>query len=100
FTVQEAVHVYTILTVGDGLVAQIPAILISTAAGMLVTRTTAQASFGEEMASQFLSYPRVILVTSGLLFFLGIVPGLPTIPFFVLAAICAWLSMTLIKEQK
>jgi len=61
--------------VGDGLVAQIPAILISTAAGMLVTRSTAEASFGEELASQFLGYPRVLMLTAGLLFLLGLVPG-------------------------
>ncbi len=100
FTIQQATQVYTILTVGDGLVAQVPAILISTSAGMLVTRSTAEASFGEELAGQFLSYPRVILLTAGMLFLLGLVPGLPTVPFFALSAICGWLSLTLIKEQK
>ena len=93
-------EIYTILTVGDGLVAQVPAILISTAAGMLVTRSTAEASFGAELTGQFLSYPRVILLTAGMLFLLGLVPGLPTLPFFILSAFCAWLSMTLIKKQR
>ncbi|HHX87796.1 MAG TPA: EscV/YscV/HrcV family type III secretion system export apparatus protein, partial [Firmicutes bacterium] len=100
FTIQQAAQIYTILTVGDGLVAQIPAILISTAAGMLVTRSTAEASFGEELAGQFLSYPRVVLLTAGLLFLLGLVPGLPTVPFFILSAICSLLSFTLIKDLK
>ena len=68
YSLQEATQIYIILTVGDGLVAQIPAILISTAAGMLVTRSTAEASFGEELASQFLGYPRVLMLTAGLLF--------------------------------
>ena len=100
FTLQQATEIYTILTVGDGLVAQVPAILISTAAGMLVTRSTAEASFGAELTGQFLSYPRVILLTAGMLFLLGLVPGLPTLPFFILSAFCAWLSMTLIKKQR
>lgn len=100
FSLLEATQIYIILTVGDGLVAQIPAILISTAAGMLVTRSTAEASFGEELAGQFLGYPRVLMLTAGMLFFLGLVPGLPTWPFLVLALLCGLLSYALIKNQR
>lgn len=99
-TLLEATQIYIVLTVGDGLVAQIPAILISTAAGMLVTRSTAEASFGEELAGQFLGYPRVIALTAGLLFLLGLVPGLPALPFLALALLCGLLSYILIREQK
>lgn len=97
---EEATQVYTILTVGDGLVAQIPALLISTSAGMLVTRSTAQASFGEELTSQIFTFPKVILVTAGLLLFLGLVPGLPVWPFFILSAACGMLGYTLMREDR
>ncbi|MFY9412585.1 MAG: flagellar biosynthesis protein FlhA [Dethiobacteria bacterium] len=100
YSLQEATQIYIILTVGDGLVAQIPAILISTAAGMLVTRSTAEASFGEELASQFLGYPRVLMLTAGLLFLLGLVPGLPAWPFLTLALFCGLLSYILTREQQ
>jgi len=99
-TFEEATQVYTILTVGDGLVAQIPALLISTSAGMLVTRSTAQASFGEELTTQIFSFPKVILVTAGLLLFLGLVPGLPVWPFFILSAACGMLGYTLMREDQ
>ncbi len=96
----EAAQVYTLLTVGDGLVAQIPALLISVSAGMLVTRSTAEASFGEELTGQLLAFPKVIMVTAVLLFALGIVPGLPPLPFFLLAAALGVLSFYLTREQK
>ncbi len=98
--VAEAARVYTVLTVGDGLVAQVPALLISTAAGMLVTRSTAEASFGEEITGQFFSYPKVIMLAAVLLFFLGLVPGLPEIPFFMLAGAFGMVAFTLTREQK
>lgn len=100
FSLLEATQIYIILTVGDGLVAQVPAILISTAAGMLVTRSTAEASFGEELAGQFLGHPRVLMLTAGMLVFLGLVPGLPTWPFLLLALFCGLLSYTLLKNQR
>ncbi|MDZ4132449.1 MAG: flagellar biosynthesis protein FlhA, partial [Dethiobacteria bacterium] len=81
---EDAASTFTTLTIGDGLVAQVPALLISTSAGMLVTRSTAEASFGEEIATQISAFPKVILLASVLLFFLGIVPGLPPLPFFLL----------------
>lgn len=97
---EDATQVYTILTVGDGLVAQIPALLISTSAGMLVTRSTASASFGEELTSQLLSFPKVILAAAALLLFLGIVPGLPLWPFLILGVACSMLGFTLLRESK
>lgn len=95
-----AAQIYTILTVGDGLVAQVPALLISTAAGMLVTRSTAEASFGEELTGQFFSFPKVIILAAVLLFFLGLVPGLPEMPFFILAGAFGMIAFTLTREQK
>lgn len=76
---------YTLLTIGDGLVSQIPALIISTAAGILVTRASSDASMGREFFKQFAVQPEALAVTSGVIFFFGMVPGLPTIPFFVLS---------------
>ncbi len=97
---EEATQTFTILTVGDGLVAQVPALLVSTSAGMLVTRATADAAFGEELSSQLLTYPRVIFIAGALLILLGLVPGLPALPFLVLAAGCGTLGYVLLQEQK
>lgn len=99
-SVAEAAQRYAILTVGDGLVAQIPALLISVSAGMLVTRSTAEASFGEEITGQLFAHPKVIAVASGLLLTLGLVPGIPLLPFFILAASGGSLAYYLFREQK
>ena len=80
----EAARTYTRLTVGDGLVSQIPALIISTAAGLVVTRTATESSFGEDLTSQMLHSPRAIFLTSGVLFLLGFTPGLPMLPFLIL----------------
>jgi flagellar biosynthesis protein FlhA len=97
---EDAASTFTILTIGDGLVAQVPALLISTSAGMLVTRSTAEASFGEEIATQISAFPKVILLASVLLFVLGIVPGLPSLPFFLLAGAGGALSFILFKDKR
>ena len=78
---------YTILTVGDGLVSQIPALLISTATGLIVSRASGQDnSLSEDIRKEMFSDPRVLGVVSGLLLFLGIVPGMPTVPFLLIGA--------------
>lgn len=85
--VGEALQTYTRLTVGDGLVSQIPALIISTASGLVVTRTASESNFGKDLSSQMLHNPRAIFVATGVLFVLGITPGLPFLPFFVLGTI-------------
>lgn len=93
---------YTKLTIGDGLVSQIPALIISTAAGIVVTRNSSQKNMGSEMAQQLLVSPRAIFVVAGILAVLGLVPGLPTIPFFMMAlvmAAVAWVLQTSEKEE-
>ncbi len=90
----EALHTYTLLTVGDGLVTQIPALVISVAAGILVTRAVGAHDFARDLFGQVFLHPPAILVTSGMLAVLGIVPGLPTVPFLVLAALAAGLGVT------
>lgn len=79
---------YTILTVGDGLVSQIPALLISTATGLIVSRASGQeASLSEDIGREMFSDPRVLGVVSGLLSFMAIVPGMPTLPFITVGLI-------------
>ena len=98
---QDAAATYTILTVGEGLVAQIPALLISTASGLLVTRASGQDnSLSQDINEEMFSNPKVLFVVAGLLFLLGIVPGMPTIPFFIFAGGIGFLGWTKIKDQK
>jgi type III secretion protein V len=81
----EALQIYTILTIGDGLVAQIPALIISTSAGMIVTRVASEdreSHLGKDIGKQILAQPKAIAIASGLLLGLGIIPGLPFFPFF------------------
>ncbi len=92
-TVSESMATYTILTVGDGLVSQIPALLISTAAGIIVTRAGTQENLGRDMARQILVQPRAMLLASVILAIFAVIPGLPTVPFLVLAAITGAISL-------
>jgi len=73
---------YTLLTVGDGLVSQIPALIISTAAGIIVTRTASGENLGDTVSSQLFSKPKVMYVVAVILLLMGLVPGLPFFPFF------------------
>lgn len=83
--VQEALQTYALLTVGDGLVAQIPALLISTASGLIVTRAASEENLGQDVSRELTQVPRVVLLTALLLLFLGMIPGLPKIPFMLLS---------------
>ncbi len=78
---------YSLLTVGEGLMAQIPALIISTAAGIIVTRSADENNLGHEISGQFLNYPKAFYVTSGFLASLGLIPGLPHLAFFLLAGL-------------
>jgi flagellar biosynthesis protein FlhA len=78
---------YTLLTIGEGLVAQIPALIISTAAGIMVTRSADENNFGHEITGQFLNYPKAFFVCSGVMFCFGLIPGLPHFAFFLLSGL-------------
>src|SRR6266567_1206228 len=82
----EALQTFTLLTVGDGLVSEIPALLVSTATGIIVTRAAAESNMGEELARQILGKPRTMFMVGGLVLAFGLVPGLPKIPFFAIGA--------------
>ena len=91
---------YTLLTIGDGLVSQVPALIVSTAAGVIVARAGADSSLGDEITSQILIQPKAIAVASGVLFGFGLVPGLPTIPFMILSAVTGGLAYTIFRSLK
>ena len=85
--VGQSARVYSILTVGDGLVSQLPALIISSASGIIVSRTASETNFGRELTFQFLVQPKAFAIASGMLLIMGLVPGLPTIPFLLMSGI-------------
>jgi flagellar biosynthesis protein FlhA len=85
----DALATYTVLTVGDGLVSQIPALVVSTAAGLMVTKTAGSEGTGAAVVSQLVAHPRALWVAAGFLALLGAVPGFPILPFWMLAGITA-----------
>ena len=94
--VGQAAETYTLLTIGDGLVAQIPALVISTAAGVIVTRVSTDQDVGEQMVNQLFSNPRVMILSASVLGLLGLVPGMPNLVFLLFTAallgIAYWIS--------
>ncbi len=88
----DAAQTYTRLTVGDGLVSQIPALIISTAAAMIVTRTTSDVHLGADLTAQLTRYPRAMGIGALVLAVLGIVPGMPTVPFIMVAGLLGLLA--------
>jgi len=90
----DALQVYTLLTIGDGLVAQIPSLLLSTAAAIMVTRVSGEADMGQQVMSQMFTDPRALGVAAGVLMVLGIIPGMPHMVFLSLAGLAgagAWM---------
>ena len=96
----QAAETYILLTVGDGLVSQIPALLISTATGMVVTRAASDNNMGNEMTEQLLKQPKALFIAAGVLMILGFVPGLPTVPFLVLAVFIATMGYLIIRTAE
>ncbi|MBK7258334.1 MAG: flagellar biosynthesis protein FlhA [Ignavibacteriae bacterium] len=95
---KDALQTYTLLTVGDGLVTQIPALIVAVASGMIVTRSAAGNAFDMEIRSQVFGRPKTLLITAGALFLFAIVPGLPTIPFLILAMISGGVGYVKLRE--
>jgi len=100
----QAAQNYTLLTIGDGLVAQVPALVVSTAAGILVTRVSADQDLNQQLLDQFGARPQVLYITAGIIGVLGLIPGMPHFAFLLIAALVGgtayWLERrTLAAEQ-
>ncbi len=94
----EAAQNYTLLTVGDGLVSQVPALVISTAAGIIVSRAGSESSLGRDITSQVMFHHRAIGIASVVLVGFSIVPGMPTLPFLIMAVITAGIAYAIYKS--
>ncbi len=102
-TVSEAATLYSILTIGDGLVSQIPALLTSTAAGIIVTRVASENEgdhLGRDIGQQILAQPRAIAIAAALLALLAVVPGMPTLPFLLLATVSGLIAFQLLRVKR
>jgi flagellar biosynthesis protein FlhA len=98
--VGEAVRTYTTLTIGDGLVSQLPALIVSTSAGIVVSRQAAQSNLGVDLGRQLLSGPKPLAIVGGTLVVMAFVPGLPTFPFLLLGCVAGAMGYSAIKARK
>lgn len=96
----EAADTYTLLTVGDGLVSQIPALIVSTAAGLLVTKAGLSGRTDKTLFKQFGNYPRALGVSAGMLICLALLPGIPFLPFASIAALLTLATVALTRQQE
>lgn len=96
----DAARVYVLLTIGDGLVAQIPSLVLSTAAGIIVTRVSASGNMGEQIIGQLFANPKVLAVTASVLGLLGMIPGMPNFPFLFLASLTGGAAYWQVRERK
>ncbi len=97
-TMSEALSRFTMLSIGDGLVSQVPALITSVAAGILVTRATSKNDLGRELSRQLLFYPKALTMLAVMLGVMAIVPGLPTMPFLSMATVVGLLAYSLNKK--
>jgi flagellar biosynthesis protein FlhA len=95
----DAAQTYTILTIGDGLVSQIPALVTSISAGIIVTRSTSEDNLGTDLGRELTSKPRAIMVATGVLVAFALVPGLPSTPFLILAAATGFVAFSAQRAQ-
>ncbi|WGT66319.1 flagellar biosynthesis protein FlhA [Variovorax paradoxus] len=89
---------YTLLAIGDGLVAQIPALVISTAAGVIVSRVTTDEDVGSQLTGQLFSNPQVLFLTAGIIGLMGMIPGMPNLAFLLIAGSLVWLGRRILKR--
>jgi flagellar biosynthesis protein FlhA len=99
-TITEVMSIYTVATVGDGLVSQLPALLISTATGMIVTRAASDNSMSYDLSRQIVSYPIVLIIAGTALLLMCFIPGLPLVPILLLAALLIFAGNKLRKDKE
>ena len=95
-----ATEVFTLLTVGDGLIAQIPAIVISTAAGLIATRNTNDTGLSTQLGEQFSFNPKALYMTAGILFLFALIPGFPVLPFVFISALVGFAGFRMEKKKE
>ncbi|GAA5213947.1 flagellar biosynthesis protein FlhA [Corallincola platygyrae] len=95
----EALQIYTLLTIGDGLVAQIPGLLLSIGAAIMVTRQSASADMGQQVISQMFDNPKALIISAAVLFLMGIVPGMPHFAFLALAAAAGGVAYAMHRKR-
>ncbi len=95
----EAVRTYTLLTIGDGLVAQIPSLLMSSSVAIIVTRMSGSQDMGDQVIKQLFGQPRTLAVSAGVLALLGFIPGMPNVAFLTLAATCGGAAFLIVKRE-
>ncbi|MGZ3699905.1 MAG: FHIPEP family type III secretion protein, partial [Bdellovibrionota bacterium] len=98
--ISQAAQVFTLLTVGDGLVTQIPALIVSTAAGIIVTRTATSTNFSQEFSKQLVMKPKALGAAGGVMGFMALVPGLPFVPFATLGVILGSISYHYYSKER
>lgn len=96
----QSAHNYVLLTIGDGLVAQIPSLLLSTAAAIIVTRASDAQDMGQQMGSQLFQSPKALIITAGIMASLGVIPGMPNMAFLGLATLLGGAAFLLIQKDK
>ncbi|MGC8482464.1 MAG: flagellar biosynthesis protein FlhA [Thermodesulfobium sp.] len=96
----QALSTYTLLTVGEGLVSQIPALLLSTSTGIIITRASSKGGLGSDTFTQMVAQPSAILFAALIMLIMGLIPGLPKLPFFILAAAFGFAGYLLVKKGK
>ncbi|MFS2033438.1 flagellar biosynthesis protein FlhA [Polaromonas sp. CT11-55] len=94
----QAATSYTLLAIGDGLVAQIPALVISTAAGVIVSRVTTDEDVGGQLTGQLFANPQVLFLTAGVIGLMGLIPGMPNIAFLIIAGGLVWLGRRILQR--
>ena len=99
-TFSDALHNYTLLTIGDGLVAQIPSLILSTAAAIIVTRVSSAQDMGKQILSQMFENPRALGVTAGVIGVIGVIPGMPNLAFLTLAAVCGAVAYMIARRKQ
>src|SRR5207244_3482178 len=95
-----ALQRFTLLSIGDGLVSQVPALITSMAAGLLVTRAAGKNNLGTELRNQLFFYPRALAILSGMMLVMAFIPGLPMFPFLFLGICCAVVARQLGTAKK
>jgi len=95
----DAAQTYTLLTIGDGLVAQIPSLLLSTAAGMIVTRVSSEQNMGDQVVSQLFGNPSILAITAVVLGLMGMIPGMPNVSFLLLAVTLGVVAYLIHQKQ-